>query len=248
MSASTVAGMLSCPRCAAPVADTSKTCEHCTAPLLLRSCGRCLARAFHGHQHCPSCGSLLADVADGERQPERPCPRCGVPMAARPVGDLVIDECDDCHGVFLDHVAILRVVNDRQQARAEAILAVVPRAEIFLNPPGARMYIKCPVCATLMNRKQFSTGSGVIIDVCKPHGAFFDPGELPAVITFVMNGGLELAEKKELERQKEAIKREQQNAQFAAMMAARSSTHAFKHARTADRGAALVDLLMALWR
>jgi Zn-finger nucleic acid-binding protein len=240
--------MLSCPRCAAPVADTSKTCAHCTAPLLLRSCGRCLSRVFHGHAHCPACGSALSDSATGATQADRPCPRCTTPMHPRPVGDLVIDECETCHGVFLDHVAIQRVVTDRQQARAEAILAIVPRAQIYLTPPGGKLYIKCPVCQTIMNRKQFSAGSGVIIDVCKHHGVFFDPGELPAVITFVMNGGLEQAQKKELERMREAVKREQQNAQFAAMMASRSSTHAHKSAEANDRGQAFIDLLFALWR
>ena len=248
MSASDVAGMLSCPRCAAPVAGTSKTCEHCSAPLLLRSCGRCLSRVFHGHAHCPACGTALADGVAGDEHLDRPCPRCVTPMRPRNVGDLVIDECDTCHGVFLDHVAIQRVVTDRQQARAEAILAAVPRAQLHLTPPGGKMYIKCPVCSTIMNRKQFSTGSGVVIDVCRNHGAFFDPGELPAVITFVMNGGLEQAERKELARMRDAVKREQQNAQFTAMMAARSSTHAHKHADHSSAGGAFVDLLYALWR
>lgn len=240
--------MLSCPRCAAPVADSSKTCEHCTAPLLLKSCGRCLSRVFHGHAHCPACGSALSTSALGEAQADRPCPRCTTAMHPRPIDDLVIDECDACHGVFLDHVAVQRIVSDRQQARAEAILAVVPRAEIYLTPPGGKMYIKCPVCATIMNRKQFSAGSGVVIDVCKHHGAFFDPGELPAIITFVMNGGLEQAQKKELERMREAVKREAQNAQFAAMMAARSSTNAHELNGRISRADALVDLLYALWR
>ena len=240
--------MLTCPRCAAPVEDTARSCGHCAAPLLLRSCDRCLSRVFHGHQHCPACGSPLADSAAGEARGDRPCPRCTGAMRPRAIDDLVIDECDGCHGVFLDDVAIQRVVTDRRQARAEAILAAVPRAEIHVLPQGGRMYVKCPVCATLMNRKQFSAGSGVIIDVCKAHGAFFDPGELPAIIRFVMSGGLEQAEKKALDRQREAVKREAQNAQFTAMMASRSSTTALDRSERGTAGDALVDLLFALWR
>lgn len=243
-----VAGMLACPRCAAPVADTSKSCEHCAAPLLLRSCGRCLSRVFHGHKHCPSCGSALADSAAGDQRADRPCPRCSTAMHPRTVEDLVIDECDTCHGVFLDDIAVKRVVSDRQQSRAEAILAVVPRAEVQPTRPGGRMYVKCPVCATIMNRRQFSAGSGVIIDVCKAHGAFFDPGELPAIITFVMNGGLEQAQKKELDRAREQLKRERDNAQFTAMMASRSSTRASENPDLAGAGTALIDLLTSLWR
>jgi Zn-finger nucleic acid-binding protein len=240
--------MLTCPRCAAPVADSAKTCAHCAAPLLLRSCGRCLSRAFHGHKHCPACGAPLADAAAGEARGDRPCPRCATAMQRRPIGDLSIDECGACHGVFLDHDAVERVVTDRQQARADAILAAVPRAELHLTPPGGRMYVKCPVCATVMNRRQFKSGAGVVIDVCKAHGVFFDPGELPAILDFVMNGGLEEAEKKELHRQREALRRERESAQFTSMMAARSSTHAREHARDVTAADALVDLLRTLWR
>jgi hypothetical protein len=35
----------------------------------------------------------------------------------------------------------------------------------------------------------FGRVSGTIIDVCKGHGAFFDAGELHAVVNFVQNGG-----------------------------------------------------------
>ena len=164
---------------------------------------------------------------------------------------MVIDECSECHGIFLDHVAVQRVVTDRQQARAEALMGVLPRQEAAsaLPKPGQKMYVKCPICSTIMNRRLFSAGSGVIIDVCRAHGAFFDAGELPRVIEFVMKGGLEQAQKKEIARLKEDAKREQQNAQFSAMMASRSSTRAndIYHSSRTSTGGALVDLLFNLF-
>ncbi len=247
-SESAAAGLLTCPRCAGPVAPGDVACTHCAAPLLLRSCPRCLSRVFHEHKHCPACGAELALAAVGDANPERPCPRCVTAMSARPIGDLVVDECGTCHGVFLDHVAIQRVVTDRQQARADAVLAAVKRADVPKQPAGP-VYIKCPVCAVLMNRRQFSAGAGVIIDVCKAHGAFFDPGELPRIIEFVMNGGLEQAQRKELERARDDLRRQQDSARFSAMMAARSSTTAAKSAaRQGGAGDAFIDLLVALWR
>jgi Zn-finger nucleic acid-binding protein len=42
-----------------------------------------------------------------------------------------------------------------------------------------------------MNRKNFAEVSGVIVDVCKKHGTWFDLGELPRVLAFVAAGGLE---------------------------------------------------------
>lgn len=242
------AGLLACPQCGAGVAPAAKACEHCAAELLLKACPRCLSRVFHGHNHCPACGTGLDVAASGDANVERPCPRCVTALHPRRVGDIVIDECGTCHGLFLDHVAIQRVVTDRQQARAEALLGTLPAAEQQALPPSSRMYVKCPMCATIMNRKLFAAGAGVIIDVCRAHGAFFDVGELPRIITFVMNGGLEKAEKKEIARMREDAKREQANAQFAQMMASRSSTHQMQSQSSVNGSGALVDLLFALWR
>ena len=243
------AGLLACPQCGAGVAPTSNTCEHCSQELLLKACPRCLSRVFHGHKHCPECGAELAIAAAGEVHPERPCPRCDRSLAARRIGDLVIDECKQCLGVFLDHIAIQRIVTDRKQARAEALLGELPKSEISAVPVGGKMYIKCPMCRVVMNRKQFATGAGVVIDVCKSHGTFFDAGELPRIIEFVMQGGLEKAEKKEIERLREAAKRDQLNAQYAQAHAAASS-HEFNTSMRGEynAGVALVDLLSLIWR
>jgi Zn-finger nucleic acid-binding protein len=185
------AAKLACPQCGAGVSATDKTCTHCTTALMLKGCPRCLSRVFHGHKHCPECGAELS-VAAIDTKVERVCPRCTTTLHARAITDTVIDECETCHGIFLDHIAVKRVVTDRQQARAEAILGALPAGTITASVPraGERMYIKCPVCTTVMNRKLFSMGSGVIIDVCRAHGVFFDAGELPRVIDFVMAGGL----------------------------------------------------------
>lgn len=242
------AGLLACPQCGAGVAPTASCCAFCAAQLLLKACPRCLSRVFHGHKHCPECGTEL-DVAAIVAQADRACPRCSTTLHGRKVDDLVIDECERCLGIFLDHVAVQRVVTDRQQARADAVLGALPRGEApnALPAAGQRMYVKCPVCTIVMNRKLFSAGSGVIIDVCRAHGVFFDAGELPRVIEFVMQGGLEHAQRKELERMKHDAQREKLNAQFAQMMASRSSTSAYEGA-SRSRGTALVDLLGALFR
>lgn len=243
------AGMLSCPYCGAGVAPTAKACAHCESPLLLKGCPRCLSRAFHGHKHCPQCGAELDLAAVGHDHAGRACPRCESSLRARHIGDVVIDECATCHGVFLDHVAVDRVVTDRQQARAEALLGTLPVEPTQQTTHAGRMYVKCPICSNVMNRKLFAAGAGVIIDVCRAHGAFFDAGELPRVVSFVMNGGLERAQRKELERMRDDAKRERQNARFTAMMASRSSTRASEvHMRTRGGSSALVDLLFSLFR
>jgi Zn-finger nucleic acid-binding protein len=237
-----VAGELACPQCGGGVSPTASACGYCTAELLMKACPRCLSRVFHGHKHCPECGAELALAATAEAHADRACPRCAHVLHARRVGDIVIDECGACLGVFLDHVAIKRVVIDRAQSRAEALLGALPRTEIKAVPSaGQKMYLPCPVCHVVMNRKLFATGTGVIIDVCRTHGTFFDAGELPLIIDFVMNGGLERAQIKDIERMREAARRELAQARDAARDARLQGA-----AMTNSRGSALIDFLSGL--
>jgi len=235
---------LACPHCGAGVAATASTCQHCGAELLVKACPRCLTRVFHGHKHCPACGAELAiaaiaaDAADATRA----CPRCDAALRARRVDDLVIDECGACLGVFLDHVAIKRVIVDRAQSRADALLGALPRVEVNAVPAaGQKMYLRCPVCQAIMNRRLFAARTGIIIDVCLTHGTFFDAGELPLIIEFVMNGGLDNALHKDLKRMREAALRELAQAHAAPLPVAR-----LRSSRS-SRGGALVDFLASLF-
>ena len=239
------AGLLACPQCGAGVPPTSNKCSYCAAELLVKACPRCLSRVFHGHKHCPECGAELEVAATGELT-EMACPRCESQLRARRVADIVIDECAQCQGLFLDHIAIKRVILDRQQTRAEALLGALPRSELKATvAPGGKMYLKCPSCRVVMNRKLFAAGSGVIVDVCRAHGTFFDAGELPAVIEFVAQGGLAAAEKKQIDRAREEARRERDNARSEQIHASMMQTTV--DLRTGG-ASALVDLLSLLFR
>jgi Zn-finger nucleic acid-binding protein len=238
-----VAGELACPHCGAGVAPTGSRCAHCSAALLVKACPRCLSRVFHGHKHCPGCGAELGLAATEHTHEDRACPRCVTPLHARRAADVVIDECNTCLGVFLDHVAIQRLIVDRAQSRAEALVGVLARVEVHALPAaGQKMYLKCPICGAVMNRKLFAAGSGVIIDVCRAHGTFFDAGELPLVISFVMNGGLDKAQKQEIERMREAAKRELHASQNTQLPAAR----VHNDSSSSGAGWAFVEVLLAL--
>jgi len=147
------AGMLACPHCGAGVPPTSHHCGHCAHALLLKGCPRRLSRVFHGHKHCPECGAELSVVATVETATLRECPRCDQQLGARRIDDIVVDECIACHGLFIDHVAIQRLVTDRRQARAESLLGALPRTTTYELQPAGKMYIKCPICAVIINRK-----------------------------------------------------------------------------------------------
>jgi Zn-finger nucleic acid-binding protein len=58
-----------------------------------------------------------------------------------------------------------------------------------------------------MNRNNFARVSGVIIDICKQHGIWFDAEELPKIIEFVRKGGLSRAREKEKLQLKDDMRR-----------------------------------------
>jgi len=233
--------MLACPHCGAGTSERATTCEHCGTELLQKACPRCLQRTFVGHTHCPSCGAELDLAATGAVHPELACPRCDRPLRGRLVGDVVIDECGACLGLFLDHVAIRRVIEDRAQDRATTLLGALPKHEVTTRvQPGQRMYVKCPRCRDVMNRRLFAAGTGVVVDVCRAHGTFFDAGELPAIIEFVQSGGLAEAARKELAATRDQLSREREQLHG---MPALTSTF---DSPTVTAGGALIDLLFAL--
>src|SRR5260221_5937318 len=49
----------------------------------------------------------------------------------------------------------------------------------------------------MMNRKNFARSSGVIVDMCKNHGVWFDVDELPKIVDFIQKGGMEMTREKE---------------------------------------------------
>jgi Zn-finger nucleic acid-binding protein len=42
-----------------------------------------------------------------------------------------------------------------------------------------------------MSRTNFGARSGIIVDVCREHGSWFDRGELDATLQFIRDGGME---------------------------------------------------------
>jgi Zn-finger nucleic acid-binding protein len=126
--------------------------------------------------------------------PSAPCPRCGVELSARAVGDARVDECTRCGGVFVPATLMTRVTDALDLA--PEVIATFPEGETVTHP-GGPLYVKCPRCRSVMNRKLFADGSKVVVDMCRGHGVWFDDAELRAVADFVAGGGMERAKRAE---------------------------------------------------
>jgi len=204
--------VLSCPTCGAGVSPEARRCSFCEAELLVKACPRCFQRIFKGARHCRMCGAKVevpaAANADGSARELR-CPRCDGLLLSNLIGDTLIDECADCHGIWLDTAAVERIVEEREGGIAGEFAARGSHSSQPAPQPSGPMYVRCPECDSVMNRKNFARSSGVVVDQCRVHGTWFDAGELPRVIDFVARGGLGHARRKELEELERERKRTQ---------------------------------------
>jgi Zn-finger nucleic acid-binding protein len=193
-----------CPSCGGRLRVGARACPFCGSTLATRRCAHCTAWNLAEAQHCQKCGRRIDD--DEGRGPielsSKPCPRCGQLLAARQYGDLDVDECDGCGGLLVTPRMMDRIVAARDTP-ADLRLALPKRPSVAEQRVT---YLRCPGCGTSMNRRNFGRISGVLVDVCRDHGVWFDSGELSEVLGFIEAGGLARARDREIE-EREAAKR-----------------------------------------
>ena len=180
-----------CPFCGGTCSSDARACPHCEVRLSSVRCPTCFALQTTGQGTCTRCGHALTlepllDPTDA------PCPRCNGKLSA--LGGNGMNECAACGGVFLDHAALARIVEERGASGPIPATDARPfeRAHHPVADTNVR-YLKCPQCHQTMNRTNFGRKSGVVVDVCKVHGTWFDSGELTQAAHFIASGGLEQA-------------------------------------------------------
>jgi len=204
------AGKLGCPACGAPVDPSEGRCHYCDAKLATVVCPRCFAVAYLDERHCSQCGEQLVERLrfHSGAQSQHGCPRCAEHPALllQNIRGYPLEGCPSCDGLWVDRETIERLCRDREQQDLVAQKAHQahrgPRKQEISGQVAG--YIPCPVCQKLMHRKNFARFSGVVIDVCKSHGSWFDADELSKILQFIATGGLE----KEALREKEELKEE----------------------------------------
>jgi Zn-finger nucleic acid-binding protein len=167
---------------------------------------------FMGSRHCPHCGAAATQPSAADL-PELNCPRCQTKMSSITLGAVAMRECERCVGLWVEVAAFEKICADREQQ--SAVLGAALPAPAHQLPSGDLdkiRYVPCPQCCQLMNRINFARCSGVIVDVCKGHGTWFDHDELSGIVQFIRGGGLEVSrqkEKRELEFERQQLRAEQ---------------------------------------
>jgi Zn-finger nucleic acid-binding protein len=133
------------------------------------------------------------------------CPACqdGQRLVGRQVaaGSVAVLECGRCAGFWLGHEPFRGLVERaRREVLPDGTTPESPRqvAARFGLPSGAAVpaggghvsfYRPCPMCGELMVRRNYAHHSGVVIDLCREHGLWFDADELARILAWVRAGG-----------------------------------------------------------
>lgn len=201
---------LNCPNCGASVSSDRTQCQFCGSRLKTQACPRCLGLMFLGSRHCSHCGAATVTATVGDPAKAGDCPRCRIKLELLLVTEITLRECSRCGGMWTDTVTFENICRENEQQAA--ILNFTARKLAAAVPSAKISYVPCPACKQLMNRSNFARSSGVIIDLCKAHGVWFDAEELPKIIEFIKGGGIETArqrEKLELEEERNQLRSEQ---------------------------------------
>jgi len=193
---------------------------------------------FAGSKFCSHCGAALSrtEVAGATGLL---CPRCKEDMKTVTVGDSTVRECPKCVGLWLDPETLRQICT--LQEKQAAVLARPPGQEGPGNTLPIR-YIPCPLCHQLMNRMNFGRASGIIVDVCKAHGTWFDQDELRHAVEFIRAGGMEKA------RTRELADIEDQRSRLAAENSAASMTISVtNYSSSTSPGSVVSDILRILF-
>jgi Zn-finger nucleic acid-binding protein len=127
------------------------------------------------------------------------------------IGATKLNECENCLGLWLDVQSFEKICADREQ-QAAVLGQAISMGQDQARQPGKVSYVPCPECSALMNRVNFARCSGVVVDICKGHGTWFDRDELSRIVEFIQGGGLEASRRKEkiqLEEERRRLQQEQ---------------------------------------
>jgi Zn-finger nucleic acid-binding protein len=196
-----------CPFCMALVSGGARFCSHCGSPILVAQaaagatpmpCPACGPQRHLGSRRlgaepvavaeCEACAGLWVDTGTfqvlaararfGQLDPAVAAPAAAAVGALAPAAPAVA-------GVEPPRA----VAPSGGGPGGPAALRAATGPAAWTPGASGRLYRPCAVCGALMNRQNYGRKSGVILDVCRAHGIWFDAGELPRVLAWIRDGG-----------------------------------------------------------
>lgn len=194
----------------------------------MANCCNCSAPLPPNSIQCDYCGSRNDIDLKGvhyntthETESERICPRCNIRLKTIDLkidGRFLIERCDECLGLFFDPGELEALL----EATVSNVFTInrsrLDNINTTMKADGYGVsYIKCPICSKMMNRVNFGTKSGVIVDRCKDHGVWLDGGELRHLFEWMKAGGklLQQERQEQLKKDEAAEQERQQRKKYA---------------------------------
>ena len=106
------------------------------------------------------------------------CPRCRMPLFEGFTHGIMMLGCGQCGGVWLDNEASQEVVRRIDRDVTELAERVASHAKVVADARPDKL--PCPSCSRPMTRLRVP-GTTIDLDVCAPHGTWFDAHELKVV-------------------------------------------------------------------
>lgn len=164
-------------------------CKFCSAPLPQKG----LVCSYCGQRN-PLNLNVLSKIDIEEKKSDYNCPVCNVLMENINIGiktKVLIQRCDTCDGIFILEDILEQLLKSKSLIKKDIDLHML--RFIQDNPRHKQeniiSYRKCPVCHKTMQRVNYKTVSGVIIDRCLRHGIWLDGGELRQLFEWKKVGG-----------------------------------------------------------
>lgn len=199
---------LRCPSCGAPADPTLPRCPYCDSRLATVACPACSALVSLDARHCPQCGTEVH--LEAQAPSPHHCPLGHGLLEIRPLGEVHAHACGTCAGIWMTSDEFQQLSETRELRHAA--LHTLPEASAAAAPnlQAPVTYRHCAACGKIMNRQNYARISGVIVDVCRDHGYWFDRDELRRVLQFIDGGGLGRARDREILRAQEAERQARQ--------------------------------------
>jgi Zn-finger nucleic acid-binding protein len=115
------------------------------------------------------------------------CPRCSQDMDSVDIGEIRLDVCTSCRGIWFDADELGRVVSmDAMTLSALPFYGDLQAAaddSAWEHPPAF-----CPRCSSALTAERLDKDLSVIVDLCpNEHGFWLDQGELHRIKEFLVD-------------------------------------------------------------
>jgi len=244
--------VLRCSNCSAATGSDHDGCKFCGAVFSLTDrnlntmCGNCTERVADHAKFCHRCGDQIRPLEVIGETTNLACSNCkDKTLTKRPLGrGIFVFECESCTGLWLDHPSFQSV---EKHSMEDIRIHPTPSLSLDIGPSNAKASVRpstatkkdhhrrCPKCNELMLQRNYQRTSGILVDVCGPHGIWFDADELGRIIQWLESGGY----------QKTQGKRDVLTKDILASTSAKTTEHRFNIHNQTERVDVLVEGVLA---